>query len=332
MKVAINGFGPAGRAVFRQLQGRPQLQVAAINDPADGDTLALLARRDSARGAFPGRCELSDGCLLTDAGSAVLLSGAAAATPPWRDLGVAVVVEADGGPHGPDPARHLAAGAGHVVLVGPGRCTRGATVLRGAGDGTLPAGPAVLATGSGPANCLALLATVLDGAFGLESALMTATGPVGADQLVADGPHGDARRGRAAGLSLVPVASGAAAAVVAALPQFAGRLAALSVRAPVASGTAVDLVAVLRPAVTVAAVNAAFLAAAAEPRLAGLLAVAEDPLVSADAGGSTLSCLFDPGCTRLAGDRTVGLLAWCDAEWAAAARACDLLERLASGA
>lgn len=332
MRVAIDGFGPDGRALLRQLQGRPGLEVVAIRDEADPAAVALLARRDSVRGAFPGPCELEDGRLVTAAGAARLLPAREAAAADWAALGVEAVVLAE--PAGPFRARaaaHLAAGARLVLLAG-GACREAAPVfIRGAGD---PAGPpqGVLSAGSGEANCLAILALALDRAFGLAGALATFTGPAGPDQCVEDGAHGDPRRGRAAGLSLAPVASAAAREVARAVPGLAAGLAALEMRAPVAAGTALDLAAVLLADAGPAAVNEAMRSAAADPALEGLLAVAEDPLVSVDVLGSTLSCLFDPGCTRAAGGRSVGVVAWCDARWVAAARACDLLERLAAQA
>jgi glyceraldehyde 3-phosphate dehydrogenase len=328
MKVAIDGFGPAGRAVFRALQERPGLELVAIRDEADPESLALLARRDSVRGLLPGRCELDDGRLVTAAGAARLLPAREARCPDWRALGVEVVVQAAAaGPCRTTAAAHLAAGARQVVVVGPAR--REATVVRIRGvDGGGPLPPsAVLSAGSGPANALAVLVRVLEGAFGLEQGLATVTGPAGADQCLVDSAHGDPRRGRAAGLSLVPTSSGAAREAMLALPQLAGRLASISLRAPVVAGSAIDLAAVLGVPADARAVNDALRAAAAG--MPDVLGIAEDPLVSVDIAGSTWSCLFDPGCTRLAGDRAVGVLAWCDAGTVEAARACDLIADLA---
>lgn len=331
MKVAIDGFGPHGRAVFRMLQERPGLRLVAIRDEAGPETLALLARRDSVRGLLAGGCDLEDGRLVTAAGAARLLPARGPQVPDWGALGVEVVVQA--APAGPCRAladSQLAAGARYVVLVGPARREPAAVLLRGAGrEGPLP-DERVLTAGSGPANGLAVLALALDRAFGLEQALATVAGPAGGDQCVVDSAHGDPRRGRAAGLSLVPTASGAAREAMLAVPHLAGRLASIALRAPVAAGTALDVTATLRADVDAGAVNDALRAAAAG--LPGVLGYAEDPLVSTDVAGATWSALFDPGCTRTAGNRSVGLLAWCDADWAGAARACDLLERLAAGA
>lgn len=338
MKVAIDGFGPDGRAVLRQLQGRAGLDLVAIRDEADADALALLARRDSLRGAFPGRCELVDGRLVTAAGAARLLPAnaapvpASAIAPDWAALGVeAVVLAAAPGPARASAAAHLAAGARLVVLAGPAQREPSPVFIRGACDEAALPSEGVLSAGSGEANCLAVLALALDRAFGLEGALATFTGPAGDDQCVEDTPHGDPRRGRAAGFSLVPTASAAALEVGRAIPRLAGALASVALRAPVAAGTALDLAAVLRTEVGPLAVNEALQAAAEAGAGAGLLGFAEDPQVSVDALGSTLSCLFDPGCTRVAGGRSLGVLAWCDARWAGAARACELLERLAAG-
>lgn len=330
MKVAIDGFSPQGRSVFRILQERPGLHLVAIRDEADPETLALLARRDSVRGVLPGGCELEDGRLVTAGGAARLLPARAPECPDWGALGVEVVVQAaPAGPCRAGAASHLANGARCVVLVGPARREPATVVLRGVGERAPLPSQRVLTAGSGPANGLAVLAATLDRAFGLEQALATVTGPAGSDQYVVDSAHGDPRRGRAAGLSLVPTASGAAREAMLALPHLAGRLAAIALRAPVAVGTALDVTATLRADVDPGSVNEALRAAAAG--LPGVLGFADDPLVSADVTGATWSALFDPGCTRTAGNRSVGLLAWCDADWAGAARACDLLERLAAG-
>lgn len=329
MKVAIDGFGPRGRALFRQLQARSALELVAVCDAADGDALGWLARHDSVRGAFPGRCEITDGCLVTGRGAARVLAPGGQAPPPWRALGVDTVVVTELSLRGDGVVeRHLAAGAGRVVLAGPEPDESAAVIIRGVNDDAPPSGFVVVTAGSAVANCLAVLASVLDRAFGLECGLATATGPAGGDQTVVDGPHGDARRGRAAALNLVPTACAAAREAGRALPHLAAGLDALSLRTPVAAGTAVELVATLRRGVTVGQVNEALRVAAAVPDLAAVLGVAEDPTVSSDVIGDDRSCLFDPGATAVVADRLVRVLGWCDEDWAGAARICDLLERL----
>jgi glyceraldehyde 3-phosphate dehydrogenase len=330
MKVAINGFGSRGRAVFRALQGRPGLELVAVNAALDAETMAYLARRDSVRGPFPGTCELSDGCLVTARGSALLTAATDPGDLPWRRLGVEAVVEAGDCLDGCGiPNRHLAAGARKVVVAGAAHDGVEVTIFVGANDAALQPGHAVMATGSGAANCLAHLAGVLDSAFGLELGLVTRTGPGPADQCLVDAPHADPRRGRAAGRNIVPTLEGSGREVGVALAHLAGRLDAQALCVPVAGGSLLELVAVLRRKATAGSVNEALRLAGELPALAGILGIAEDPLVSTDIVGDSRSCVFDPGCTRVPGARTARTAAWFDEDWSVAGRVCDLLERLA---
>lgn len=331
MRVAINGFGRVGRAVFRQLQDRPDVQVVAVNDVADVDALVYLLRRDTVRGPFPGAAELDDGHLVTARGRARLLGGDDPATLPWRQLRVDVVVEATGRFRRRDEAaRHLAAGAGRVVLAAPARGPVDATVIVGVNDAALPPAAAVVAVAPPAAHALALLADALDRAFGLEHGLVTVIGACRSDQRVADAAHDDLRRGRAAGWNLVPVADDAARTVGEVLPRLRDRLAGLAMRAPVPAGAVLDLAVSLRRDATPAAVNDALREAAAAPERAHLFGFADDPYVSADVIGDPRACIFDPGGTTVAGARAVKVLAWFDGEWAGAARIVEVLGRLAA--
>lgn len=331
MRVAINGFGRVGRAVFRQLQTRPDVQVVAINDVADVDALVYLLRRDTIRGPFPGAAELDDGHLVTARGRTRLLGGEDPAALPWRQLRVDVVIEATGRfRRREEAARHLAAGAGRVLLVAPARGPVDATVIVGFGEAAPAPAAAVLAVAPPAAHALALLADALDRAFGLEHGLATVIGACRADQRVTDAAHDDLRRGRAAAWNLVPVADDAARTVGELLPHLRGRLAGLAVRAPVPAGAVLDLAVSLRRDVTPAAVNEALREAAAAPDRAHLLGCADDPYVSADVLGDPRACVFDPGCTTVAAGRAVKVLAWYDSEWAGAARIGDVLGRLAA--
>jgi glyceraldehyde 3-phosphate dehydrogenase len=329
MRVAINGFGRVGRAVFRQLQDRPEVQVVAVNDVADVDALVYLLRRDTVRGPFPGAAELDDGHLVTARGRTRLLGIEDPEKLPWRQLRVEVVVEATGRfRRREEAARHLAAGAGRVVLAASARGPVDATVISGFGEAAPAA--AVIAVAPPAAHALALLADALDRAFGLEHGLATVFGACRADQRVTDAAHDDLRRGRAAAWNLVPVADDAARTVGEVLPHLRGRLAGLAVRAPVPAGAALDLTVSLRCDVTPAAVNEALREAAAAPGRAHLLGCADDPYVSADVIGDPRACVFDPGCTTVAGARAVKVLAWFDSEWAGAARIGDVLGGLAA--
>lgn len=330
MKVAINGFGSRGRAVFRALQGRTGLELVAINAAMDAESMAYLARRDSVRGPFPGTCELVDGCLVTAGGSALVTAVTDPGDLPWRRLGVEMVVEVGDCPVGcGTPDRHLAAGAGKVIVAGAANDGVQVTILVGANDEALGPAHTVIATGTGAANCLAQLAGVLDRAFGLELGLVTRTGPGPADQCLVDAPHNDPRRGRAADRNIVPTLDGSGREVGQALPHLAGRLDSQALCVPVAGGSLLELVAVLRREASASAVNEALRLAGELPALAGILGIAEDPLVSTDIVGDSRSCVFDPGCTRVPGGRVARTAAWFDEDRCVAGRVCDLLERWA---
>lgn len=329
MRVAINGFGRLGRTVFRLLQGRPGLEVVGINDTSDAETMAYLLRHDSVRGRFPGRVEIDDGNLVTDGGAARLTAIRNPADLPWKELGVDVVVEATGCFAKRDEvANHLRAGARKVVLTVPARDRVDATIVIGVNEEALRPEHRIVSSASCTTNCLALLACVLDGEFGLENGLMTTTHAYTNDQRLLDTPHNDLRRARAAALNIVPTTTDAARAVGEVLPHLKGRLDGMALRVPVPCGSVVDLVSVMKRDVTVSTVNEAMRAASESARFAGVLGYAGDPLVSTDVVGDSRSCLFDPGCTSVVAGRTLKTIAWYDNEWGTAARVCDLLNLL----
>ena len=329
MRVAINGFGRIGRSVFRILQSRPGIEVVGINDITDAETMAYLLRNDSVRGRFPGRAEFVDGALVTDRGAARLTAVRDPADLPWKELGVDFVVESTGVFRKRDEvARHLKAGARKVILAAPPKDTVDATIVIGVNDETLRPEHRIVSGASCTTNCLAPLVCVLDGEFGLEYGLMTATQAYSGDQRLVDTPHNDLRRARAAALNIVPTATSAARAVGEVLPHLKGRLDGMVLRVPVPCGSVVDVVSVMKKDVTVSAVNDAMKAASESPRFEGILGCAVDPLVSTDVVGDSRSCIFDPGCTRVIAGRMLKTISWYDHEWGCSARVCDLLKLL----
>lgn len=330
MRIAIQGLGRLGRAVFRKVQERSGLELVAVNDAGDGEALAYLLRHDSVRGRFPGRVELVDGCLATDHRTVPLSSVTGRSQLPWRRLGVDVVIASADTilPRGEAEA-HLAAGALRVVMASPAMDPAGAPVALGVNHETVKPEHRVVTCAAGVAGCLAPLVAELDRAFGLEHGQVTAVRGYDADQALVDAPRDDLRRARAGALNLVPTCSEAARAVGQMIPHLAGRLEGLDLRTPVPGGSLVLLAATTTEQVTVLAAHDALRAAAAGPRLAGILAVAEDPVVSTDLIGDTRSCLFDPGCTGVVGGHLVRAAAWIDEDWAQAARICELLELMA---
>ena len=331
MRMAINGLGRVGRALLRQSLASDDVDVVAVNDLAGAPALATLLRRDTTYGRFPGTVEAREDALVVD-GRTISWSGAASPLNlPWADLAVDVVAECTGRFRtGAAAGGHIEAGARKVVISAPGTDVD-ATLVMGVNEDTYdPAHHDVVSNASCTTNCVAPMVSVLQGAFGIERALMTTVHAYTGDQNLVDSPHKDPRRARAAAVNIIPTSTGAARAVGLVLPELAGRLDGISLRVPVVDGSLVDLAAVLEREVSVEEVNAAFAAAAADGPLAGRLRYETEPLVSADVIGDDASCVLDASLTQ-ASDRLVKVFGWYDNEWGYAARLLELV-RLVGGA
>jgi glyceraldehyde 3-phosphate dehydrogenase len=226
-------------------------------------------------------------------------------------------------------ARHLEAGARKVILTVPAKDAVDATVVIGVNDGILKPEHRIVSNASCTTNCLAPVAKVLDEAFGVERGLMTTVHAYTNDQRLADVPHKDLRRSRAAAENIIPTTTGAAAAVGKVLPQLAGRLDGMAMRVPVPDGSLVDLVAILRDRASREAINEAMRKAAAGP-LAGVLEYSTVPLVSSDIIGNPHSSVFDSLSTQVLGGGAVKVIAWYDNEWGYSCRVVDLILKLAA--
>jgi len=329
MKVAINGFGRIGRSVFRILQGRNDVEIVAVNDLFDPDMLAYLLRHDTVMGNFEGKAVIEDGHLVTPRGATRLTAERDPSALPWRELGVDFVVESTGVfRQRAQVAQHLEAGASKVILTVPAKDEIDATIVLGVNTEDLKPEHQVVSNASCTTNCLAPLAYVLDKEFGIEHGLMTTIHAYTNDQRLVDSPHKDPRRARAAAENIIPTTTGAARAVGKVLPNLEGRLDGMSMRVPVSCGSVVDLVTVMKKDVTVDDVNAALAAAAASERFQGILAYADDPIVSADIVGDPHSSIFDPGCTAVTAGNLLKTVSWYDNEWGYSNRVCDLLDLL----
>ncbi len=329
IRVGINGFGRTGRAFFRAaLRHDLGLEVVAINDLGSPEALARLLARDSVYGRFD-QTVATAGNVLVVAGNRILLPAQHEIKAlPWAELGVDVVVEATGRFTARElAAGHLDAGAPRVVVSAPSS-DADATIVIGVNDDSFdPARHVVVSNVSCTTNCLALLAKVLDDAFGLEEGFMTTVHAYTGDQRLVDGLHKDPRRARAAGLNIVPTTTGAARAVGVVLPSVDDRLDGLALRVPVPDGSITDLVANVTSKVTVAHVRQAFAEAAADGPLVGLLEYCDEPLVSTDVVGSPASCLFDAELTMVKG-HLVKVLGWYDNEWGYANRLAELTAKV----
>jgi glyceraldehyde 3-phosphate dehydrogenase len=327
VKVGINGFGRIGRNVFRAAKAaNADVEFVAVNDLVDTATMAHLLKYDSILGRFPGEVSVSGDSILIDGAELKVLSERDPAALPWGELGVDVVIESTGFfTKREDAAKHLEAGAKKVIISAPAT-EPDVTVALGVNFDSAydPASHDVVSNASCTTNCLAPLAKVLHEAFGIEHGLMTTIHAYTADQRLQDMPHKDLRRSRAAALNLIPTTTGAAKAVGLVLPELNGKLNGFSMRAPVPTGSAVDLVFATPNPVDADQVNAA-LKAAAEGPLEGILAYTEDPIVSTDIVGDPHSSIVDAKSTMVIGDgRMVKVISWYDNEWGYSNRCVEL--------
>ena len=329
--VAINGFGRIGRAVFRIIASRPDsgLKVVAINDLSDDDILAYLLEYDSVMGRFEEDVTVNDGVMTVGDHEIKMLMERDPTNLPWQDLDVDIVIESTGVFR--DRAslqKHIEAGAKRVILTVPSKDKVDETVVLGVNDDQLDSDDIIVSNASCTTNSLAPLAKVLDDNFGIRKGVMTTVHAYTNDQVLADVPHQDLRRSRAATENIIPTSTGAAAAIGEVIPNLAGKLDGMAMRVPVPDGSTVDLVVELDRDVTVDEVNAAVRAAAEGP-MAGILEYVEDPIVSTDIIGNPHSSIFDAGGTQVLGGNLVKVMSWYDNEWGYSNRVVDLAERLA---
>ena len=325
VRVAINGFGRTGRALLRAALLSPgSVEVVAVNDLGDPEALVRLLSRDSVHGRFPVPVTLEHAKMMVGPMAVNMLMESNPEDLPWRELDVDVVFECTGRLTSRDrAAAHIRAGATRVIISAPAKDVD-ATLVMGVNEETFdPEHDFVISNASCTTNCLAVLAKVLDGAFGIEEGLMTTVHAYTGDQRLVDSLHKDPRRSRGGAINIIPTTTGAARATGLVLPEVAGRLDGLSLRVPVPDGSVTDLVANLREAPTVGEICDAYRAAASSGRLAGLLEYSEDDLVSTDIIGSSASCIFDSKLT-MANGHLVKVLGWYDNETGYSSRLVDL--------
>jgi glyceraldehyde 3-phosphate dehydrogenase len=330
VRVGINGFGRIGRTVFRILAERRDVDVAVINDLFDNDHLAYLLKYDTVMGVFPGTVATDAESMTVDGRRTAMTSEKDPSKIPWKAHEVDIVIESTGKLlKRADLEKHLAAGARRVILTVPAKDEIDAMIVVGVNDATLSPSHRIVSNASCTTNCLAPIAKILDEAFGIEEGLMTTVHAYTNDQRLADVPHKDLRRSRAAAENIIPTTTGAARAVGKVLPQLAGKLDGMAMRVPVPDGSIVDLTCRVRARPSAADVNAAVKTAAGGP-LAGIVEYSEVPLVSSDIIGNPHSSIFDALSTHAEEDGYLKVVAWYDNEWGYSCRVVDLMDRLAA--
>ena len=324
--IAINGYGRIGRCILRALYEGPHrgaMQVAAINDLGDTNTNAHLTRYDTAHGRFGADVAVDGDALLVDGDRIRVLAERSPAQLPWAELGVDAVLECTGLFRTRDKAQaHLQAGAKRVVISAPAGKDVDATVVYGVNHDVLRARHTLVSNASCTTNCLAPLAKVLHEAVGIEHGIMNTVHSYTNDQVLTDVYHKDLRRARSATQSMIPTKTGAAAAVGLVLPELDGRLDGFSVRVPTINVSLVDLTFRASRATTVEEIDAA-MQAAADGELQGVLAVNDEPLVSADFNHCPWSSVYDSSMTKVLGGDLVKVCSWYDNEWGFANRMLD---------
>ena len=330
VKVGINGFGRIGRSVFRILSNRDDIEVAAINDLFENEQLVYLLKYDSVMRIFPKEVTADEDFMYVDGKKIAMTAEKDPAQIPWGKLGVDIVIESTGVfTSKAQLEKHLQGGAKKVILTVPPKDEIDAMIVVGVNDDTLKPEHRLISNASCTTNCLAPLAKILNERFGIEEGFITTVHAYTNDQRLADVPHKDFRRSRAATQNIIPTTTGAARAVGKVLPELKGKLDGMAIRVPVPDGSIVDLVAKLKGKPSTEEVNTAVREAAEGP-LKDIVEYSEVPLVSSDIIGNPHSSVFDALSTRAAGDGYVKVVAWYDNEWGYSNRVVDLTKKIAA--
>jgi len=328
-RIAINGFGRIGRAAFKIAHERSDIEIVAINDLTDTETLAHLLRHDSVYGTYAHEVSHTEKGIVVDGNEYPVLAIKDPSTLPWKEYKIDVVLECTGRFRTKETAgMHIQAGAKKVVLSAPAKGGDVATVVLGVNHDTLSdalkAGD-VISNASCTTNCIAPAAKVMHQSFKVQKALMTTIHSYTADQNLVDGPHKDLRRARAAAHNIVPTTTGAAISTTETIPDLKGKFDGMAVRVPTIVGSLSDFTFVLDQEVTVEQVNKAFEEAAKKTEYTGILEVTHEPIVSSDIIGNTHSSIVDLSLTKVVDGNLVKIVSWYDNEWGYSNRLIDLL-------
>jgi glyceraldehyde 3-phosphate dehydrogenase len=332
VRVGINGFGRIGRNVFRAAKARGDVDIewVAVNDLTDAATLAHLLAYDSILGPYPGEVQAREGAIDVDGQELKVLAERDPGALPWGELGVDVVIESTGlFTDRAAAAKHLERGAKKVIISAPAT-DPDATVVLGVNFDEVYDRDAhdVISNASCTTNCLAPVAKVLHDTVGIEHGLMTTIHAYTADQRLQDLPHKDLRRARAAAINLIPASTGAAKAIGLVIPALQGRLHGFAIRAPVPTGSVIDLTVETRRATSVQELNDALRAASESGPLQGIMRYTEDPIVSTDIVRSPFSAIVDAPLTAVVDGTMAKVVAWYDNEWGYSNRLVELVQKV----
>jgi glyceraldehyde 3-phosphate dehydrogenase len=330
-RVGINGFGRIGRQSLKALIERaPDVEVVAVNDLVDTSMNALLFKRDSTYGAYPGEVGHTDDAIIVDGREIKVLKERDPAALPWGDLGVDIVLESTGIFTDATKARaHIDAGAKKVIISAPAK-NEDITIVLGVNDDRYdPETHHIISNASCTTNCLAPAAKVVHDLLGIQRGLMNTIHSYTNDQRILDVAHKDPRRARSAGQNIIPTSTGAAKALALVMPDLKGRFDGFSLRVPTPTVSVVDFTAEVGRETSIEELNEAFRTAAAGP-MTGILGVSDEPLVSMDFKGDERSSIIDSASTMVIGGTMVKVIAWYDNEWGYSCRVADLVARVAA--
>lgn len=326
MRVAINGFGRIGRSVFRILNSRENVSVVAINDIADNDAMAYLLKYDTVMGPFKDSVSLDGDIMKTSNNQIKMVAEREPSLLPWKQMAVDVVIEATGiFREKLQLQQHINAGAKRVILTVPSKDEIDYTLVIGVNDDGLTADHKIISNASCTTNCLAPMAKILNDSFGIEYGVINTIHAYTNDQRLADVPHSDWRRSRAAAENIIPTTTGAARAVGKVLPELNGKLDGIAMRVPVPDGSVVDSIFRLGKDVTIEGINDAVLSASKSNKMSGVVEYSTLPVVSTDIIGNSHSSIFDAPFTKVIEGSLVKTLNWYDNEWGYSNRVADLV-------
>jgi len=326
-RIAINGFGRIGRIFLRRVLEKNDVDVVAVNDLTDVETLAHLFKYDSIHRKFSGEVFIEGGDLIINGKRIKVFAEKDPANLPWKNMNIDLVLESSG--HFLDTKSamlHVAAGAKKVLLSAPPKSPEIKTIVLGVNDNMLLKDDIIISNASCTTNCAAPMIKVLHEHFTIENAYITTIHSYTSDQRLHDAPHKDLRRARAAALSMVPTSTGAAQAIAATFPELMGRIGGTSIRVPVPDGSITDITCTVSKPATIDSVNAAF-KSAADTYLKNILAYTTEPLVSIDIVGDPHSCIFDSELTAVTGNM-IKVMGWYDNEYGYSSRLADLVIKM----
>lgn len=329
IRLGIMGFGRIGRNIFRILHPQDEIQIVAISDIADPAAMEYLIRFDTVHGRFPDPVSAKGDKMYAKGRQIQLFQGREPGDVPWGDVGADIVIESTGRYRTREwLQKHLDRGAKRVVLTIPPTDQVDAEIVRGINDNSLRAEHRIVSTSSITANCAALMLKILNDAFGVERSFISTVHAYTNDQRLADVPHTDLRRSRAAAENIIPTDTWVPKTIARVLPEMEGRIECIAMNVPVPDGSNVDMVTETKRPVTIEGVNEVVRSAAGS-QYKGLLEYMAEPIVSSDVIGNNFSAVFDSLATQILGDRMLKTLAWYDNGWGYAHRVVEVVEQIA---